>query len=193
MVSDYISYESMVAARETAKWTFWIMWATWFAGAATFSAVVVSLWLARRREKIDIKCTAGERDLIIKNVAGSQVKQGIAIEITNRTRFPITISNIGWDCGKGVYLAQMFGDKESDTLPKKIDYGERCFLWIELADSENWYDEVSKVLIKKGNDKKIKSMKLLVSTTTTKPFLFKPEKKLLSNLSDAIDKNKTKR
>ncbi|WP_455648524.1 hypothetical protein [Kluyvera sp.] len=191
MVTDYIAYESMVAARETAKWTFWIMWATWFAGAATFSAVVVSLWLARRGEKIDIKCTVGERDLIIKNVVGSQVKKGIAIEIINRTRFAITISNVGWDCGKGVYFTQMFGDKESDTLPKKIDYGERCFLWIDLNEADNWYYQISKKLLSNGNEKRIKGMKLLVSTTTTKPFLFKPEKNLLSNLSQAIEKNRT--
>lgn len=187
MDADLISYESMIAAKETARWTFWIMWATWFAGVATFGAVVLSLWLARRGEKIDIKCSVGIKDLIVKNALGISIKSGVAIEITNATRFPVTISNIGWDCGKGLFLHQQFGDKESDVIPKKLDYGERCFLWIELTQTDNWFEQVANSLIKNKKTRKIGKIRLLVSTTTTKPFKVKPDDNLLKQMSETIE------
>ncbi len=39
MDTNLIAFETLKAAQETAKWTYWMMFATWFAGAATFSAV----------------------------------------------------------------------------------------------------------------------------------------------------------
>ncbi|CFR18206.1 hypothetical protein [Yersinia frederiksenii] len=188
MDADLVSFESMIAAQETAKWTYWIMWATCFSGVATFSAVVLSLWLTRRENKVKLKCDVGQKDLIINSNVDSVVKKGIAIKITNVSRFSVVISNVGWDCGKGLYLHQLFGDHESHTLPKRIEYGEICLLWIELKDDDNWYKKMAGALTKDGRKYKTKGLKLLVSTTTSKPILVKPEKSLILTIDQEIEK-----
>ncbi|HFO2762568.1 TPA: hypothetical protein ACHJKB_005568, partial [Klebsiella variicola] len=48
MSPDYISYETLIAAREAAYWAKLSMIGTWFSGIATFLAVITSLWIALR-------------------------------------------------------------------------------------------------------------------------------------------------
>ncbi|PHM25770.1 hypothetical protein [Xenorhabdus budapestensis] len=46
MDTDLISFEAMIAAQQSAKWAYWAMFGTWFAGIATFFAVLVALFNA---------------------------------------------------------------------------------------------------------------------------------------------------
>lgn len=59
-----IDFESMLAAKEAAYWSFWTMIGTWIAGLATLSAVIVSLYLSIRAVKINISGTVGIKDLV---------------------------------------------------------------------------------------------------------------------------------
>lgn len=44
MNADYIAYETLVSAREAAKWSYWSMIGTWISAIATLSAAVVGLF-----------------------------------------------------------------------------------------------------------------------------------------------------
>lgn len=68
MDTDLIAFETLIAAQETAKWTYWMMFATWFAGAATFSAVVLTLYIANRKPVPSLKITAS--NVIISPLPG---------------------------------------------------------------------------------------------------------------------------
>ena len=46
MSPDYISYETLIAARESAYWAKLSMLGTWFSGVATLLAVITSLYIA---------------------------------------------------------------------------------------------------------------------------------------------------
>ncbi|MGM0512976.1 MAG: hypothetical protein ACQER3_09860 [Pseudomonadota bacterium] len=43
MDADTISYEAMLAAKESAHWAYVAMWATWFSGLTTLIAAIVAL------------------------------------------------------------------------------------------------------------------------------------------------------
>ncbi|MEB7559165.1 hypothetical protein NGC38_21885 [Kluyvera cryocrescens] len=187
MDTNLIAYETLLAAQETAKWTYWMMFATWFTGGATFAAVLVSLYLATHETKVRLKIKVDEKNLIIERADISAIQFGISFEITNLSTRPVTISHIGWRCGKGNYWIQKLGDAESDVLPKKIDYGERCFLWVEISEKrESWYSTIGKQLFgKRLNPEKLR---LFISTTTTEPFYAKPSKQIINNLKSEIGK-----
>jgi hypothetical protein len=94
----------------------------------TVGAVIVALWLARREGKEVIRGRAAER--MIVQMGGSQSPPLVNIEITNLTRRPVTISNIGWRVGilRRKHFVQVpdFRDPLTFRLPTKLDYGDRA-------------------------------------------------------------------
>lgn len=59
MSPDYISYETLVAARDAADWAFWSMVGTWVSGVATLFAAMVAAWAVsgwrKQEEAIELK------------------------------------------------------------------------------------------------------------------------------------------
>ncbi|HBR4257287.1 TPA: hypothetical protein L9U77_005054 [Klebsiella pneumoniae] len=51
MNADYISYESLVAAREAADWAFWSMIGTWLSALATLFAAIIAVLAIRSWRK----------------------------------------------------------------------------------------------------------------------------------------------
>ena len=98
---------------------------TWLASIATFSAVVVALYLARRDERVRLKVDA---DLMSRIEASGAVQNGcLLIRITNLSVRPVTIVLIGWCIGKGKknkHGIQRFGNPESSEIPAKLEHGE---------------------------------------------------------------------
>lgn len=70
---------------------FWGMIGNWFAGLATFLAVIVSLYLSTRQTRIKLKCFFGERIKILGD--GTNLGKCIFIEITNLSLMPINIEH----------------------------------------------------------------------------------------------------
>lgn len=71
MSSDFISFESMLAARESANWTYWIMVATWISlvtSLGTFFLAFLALNSWKQQEKTKVKMNFKKEILNLKNV-----------------------------------------------------------------------------------------------------------------------------
>src|SRR6201989_891215 len=74
----------------------WNAIGTWFAGLATFGAVVFSLYVLRRGEKVRLRMAVGLRVLI---GGGAPRQEVVSIHVTNLGDRTATIVNISWRVG----------------------------------------------------------------------------------------------
>lgn len=158
----------------------WTMIGAWFSGIATFSAVLASLHIANRKPKAHLTCKVGERIIIGKNALGESLNEdGLAITVVNQSAAPVKIVSVGWKLDKGRFFHQMLGDINSDSVPKRIEYGEQAFFWIKYK-GDDWIEKFAEELQKR--DVKIKKVRFFVGLSTGKNFYFKPEKNFLEKL-----------
>ncbi|HII0005402.1 TPA: hypothetical protein ACYX6I_000445 [Klebsiella variicola] len=134
MNADYISYESLVAARDAAKWAYWSMIGTWVAGLATFLAVLVSLYLANRRSRPVLSISI--EWCFINH--GYQTISGVAITVANLAETNFIITSVSWEMGNNKKLAQVFDHPLSAQMPAKLAAGESAMFFIENDTSNKW-------------------------------------------------------
>ncbi|PAO24634.1 hypothetical protein [Enterobacter roggenkampii] len=160
----------------------------WVSGIGTLLAVIISLYLANRRAKVRLKCDAGERIIVTQGAhPDAEHQPGVAITITNLTALPVTITSLGWECGKKNYWHQMLGDPESARLPKRLEYGEQGFFWISLTGKEEtWFEDFAQQLKERGANPQ--KMKVTVATSSGGVFRFTPDKELLNRFKTAFAK-----
>lgn len=176
MDADLISFETMIATQETAKWTFWMMFATWFAGAATFMAVITSLYIANRKPvpKFFVSQSAG---LIAPN---GQCFQAIMIDVANVGLTPIMITSIAWEFGGRDQIFNLFPSPYSTKLPKKIEHGESALFIIEAPDFNKFLKELKKDIAKAHGD--VNKLCISVRLATQHKKKFKVDKGFLETL-----------
>lgn len=134
MNADYISYESLVAARDAAKWAYWSMIGTWVSGLATFLAVLVSLYLANRRSRPVLSISI--EWCFINH--GYQTISGVAITVANVAETNFIITSVSWEMGNNKKLAQVFDHPLSAQMPAKLAAGESAMFFIENDTSNRW-------------------------------------------------------
>lgn len=134
MSTEYISYESLIAARQSAQWAFWAMIGTWVSGIATFLAVAVSLYLANRKSRPLINVSI---DGCFINT-GLQTISGVSITVANASEVNVVITGIYWEMRSSKKLAQMFDHPLSAKMPAKLAGGESVMFFIENDESDNW-------------------------------------------------------
>ncbi|WP_313759164.1 hypothetical protein [Atlantibacter hermannii] len=181
----------MLTPEESAYWT---MLGTWFTGIATFGAVVTSLFIALRKPKSKLKVIVGERDVITTGNPGS-VDHGISIQITNQSLQTAVVEKVVWKVKRNHWLFQKFDDLLSEKLPKKIEFGEVCNLWIKTSlwghsplKDGNWFADIAHILLQS----KVSPKKLwcYVITSTGQKFKVKPEKNIIERLEREIQLQK---
>lgn len=110
----------------------WMMFATWFAGATTISAVVLTLYIANRNPLPSLKITASGS--IISPLPGI-TQHGYGITAANIGSSPVVLSSILWEyCGKHKFV-QFFAHGVSSPTPKKLEHGESAFFFLSLMIS----------------------------------------------------------
>ena len=105
----------------------WNAVGTWLAGIATFVAVVVSLRLAGKAERVRMKVSAGVRLLIRGD--GTPAERQIEIGVTNLAERPVTVDSVGWAIGKGKhrqYCLQNVSGPDSSQYPVELAHGKRA-------------------------------------------------------------------
>lgn len=177
MDSEFIALETMIAAQETARWTLWMMYATWTAGAATFSAVLVSLYIANMKPKQRIKSTCNT--VIVAPLPGVSMF-GLSINIANVGIFPVVISSITWVCGGKQKLVMLFNSSASQKLPKKLEYGESAMFFAEINNFSDWKRDILGFIEK--SDGSLSKFRYVVTTATGEDITFKISKELLNTL-----------
>ncbi len=153
----------------------WNTVGTWFAGIGTCIAVAIALWLARRAEKVRLKCYVGHGLLI----GGGDAKEVLRFHITNIGERPVTIDSVGWRIGRGKNRLHAMQLRSSpDELPKKIEYGETVSFRIDFSD---WIEEFCKKILQ---DKPVKTLRAQIHTSIGYTENVKPERNLLDKLRE---------
>lgn len=192
MDSDLIALETMLAAKDTADFTFWIMIGTWVAGIATALAVIISLYVTVNQKRVRLRFDMSEKVVLSPlDSFGDSSPRGVSFKITNLSDFPVQINNLGLNCTsfpwqeKKYWYLKIDRNQLGDSLPKRIEQGEQCHLWIPLDDrEEDWFQYLSKI-ISKANCKPEK-MRIVVSTSFGKSPNFKFSRQILERLNAAL-------
>lgn len=167
MNDNFISYETMIATQDTAKWTYWMMFATWFAGAATFMAVITSLYIANKKPtpKFDVSVYSG----LIAPPEGAFTS--VMIDVANVGLTPIVLSSLAWEFAGKDIIFNTFPSPYSDKLPKKIEHGESAKFIIEARNFNIYLLEFKKKILASGGD--IDKLRLVVTLATRHKKRFK--------------------
>lgn len=134
---------------DKAHWDFINSFANWISAFGTVGAVVVSLWLAFRPERLSLKVTAGVRVVIVPGAQGP-LPRYITITAINRGRRLAKVTGIGWTFGGKSKrsrrdLFQMPGDQRdgmSSPIPVMLDDGQQAQWMFEMA---SWLEQAHKI------------------------------------------------
>lgn len=143
MNSDYISYEALLAARQSAYWAKLAMLGTWFSGVATLLAVMTSLYIALKDRMALIGGKVRSGHIFTENYEGPF----ISVTIVNRSLHSIRIKAIFWNVGGEIEIQQHFEKLESDPLPKRLEYGDEAHYRI-LLRNDVWLQKMAQRLTK---------------------------------------------
>jgi hypothetical protein len=166
---------------------------TWLAGIGTLSAVIVSLYLARRESSTKLSISAGHRILV---TPGQKAKPDYCvIRIVNIGFRPAKITGIGWKVGmfkKRYWVQTTQSDHLSSQLPIKLEHGDEASYFIAFVGDgtyPNWIDSFAKDTLGKKPDLNQHTIKVQVFSSVGKMFEKKIEKGLRQRIVEtAINK-----
>ena len=149
-------------------WLFINTFAPWLSALATFSAVLVSLYLATKDRRVTLKVSAGVRILV-----SPQTKLECAdVSVVNIGRREVTVKSIGWQFGlfRTTSIFQLpSGNPLSSQLPiRLLDGGEASF-YFPLDAGSHWMKSMTTHLGKRPWINAA-TMKVIILTSTGKTF-----------------------
>lgn len=188
MDSDLIAFETLLSARdallaaqETARWTFWIMVATWVAGISTTAAVVVSLYLANRKPKPILYSSISSCILQPLGVGIVGMKQGLVINVANAGSVPVQLSGIEWTFDSKIKIAQFFDNTHSDVFPRKLRSGESASYYL-IFNKNDWASFRESISDHGGN---IDKLAYNVNIGTGKAFKYKVDQETINLIKNS--------
>ena len=161
----------------------WNAVGTWVAGIATFCAVLVSLYLAQRSERIRIKIVAGIREVYAGD--GSPPEKNVQISVVNLGDRPVIINSVGWKIGTGKnarLCIQPVSGNWTHNYPKEIAHGEQASFLISFKATPNWLSEFAKGFVQDVSHKNLKTLRALVHTSLGQSIKATPESGLLEKI-----------
>lgn len=176
MSPDYISYETLIAARESAYWAKLSMIGTWFSGVATLLAVITSLYIALRDRMAFIGGTVRCGHIITED----DVKPIIGVTVVNRSLHAIKIKAIYWNVGGENDLQQLFRNAESDPLPVKLEHGDEANFRIILNDDDSWLRRMALRMRKLNSHPK--KLKCIIMLSTGEKHKLKVDKRVKNKI-----------
>lgn len=170
-------------------WDFINSFANWISAFGTVGAVVVSLWLALRPERITLSVSAGIRVVIIPGVQVAPARF-ITISAVNRGKRVAKVTGIGWAYGgrrrkNRRTLLQLPGDPRdgmSSPIPVLLDDGQQA-QW--MFPKEAWMEQIDK-LYSEDWRKTIRSFVVEVSTSVGHTFRAPVDQALKEALIEAM-------
>lgn len=187
MDTDLIALESLITAQQallaaqvTARWTFWIMVATWVAGLSTTAAVVVSLYLANRRPRPIINSSISA---CILQPIGRGMENGIVISVANAGAVPVVVCGIEWTFNTKVKMAQFFERTHSDVFPRNLGAGEMASYYLILK-RDNWAKKFIESISDSGGS--IDKLAYHVKIGTGQSFKHKVDKETIKLIKNSV-------
>ena len=173
-------------------WQFIITFAPWLSAIGTIVAVFISVYLARRQERMRLEVSAGHRLMITPGQKGPHPEY-ILIHIVNIGQREVQINNIGWTVGlfkkQRQYAVQVIEpDRLSSPLPVWLRYGEQANYYIPLGKKREWLEGFINDFYKLRPKSRVKHTKIQASTSIGKTFESTIEKVLQKIILESIEK-----
>lgn len=161
----------------------WNAAGTWVAGIATLLAVLVSLHLARRSERVRIKGTAGLRLIFAGD--GTPAEEHLQIGVVNHGDRVVIVNSVGWRIGKkggSRFCIQPVSGKWTQDYPKQLAHGEQASFLVSFKATPDWPTNFAKEFVRDVSDKNLKTLRALVHTSLGQTIEVVPEHDLLLKL-----------
>lgn len=161
----------------------WNAVGTWVAGSATFSAVLVSLHLARISERVRLKVFAGLR-LVIRG-DGTPLEEHLNIGVTNLGDRAVTVHTVGWAVGKRKqrrHCIQTVSGPWTAQYPIELQHGKAVSFMVSFSHTPTWLTEFANDFLKSISDKEMDTLVVQIHTSVGQTIEVKPEKDLLERL-----------
>ena len=164
----------------------WNAVGTWVAGIGTLAAVIVSLRLAGRADRLRLRASVGLRIIIAGD--GNPSEEQVAFTVVNLGDRAVTVNSIGWRVGKkrltrhcmqplyGVYTHQ---------YPKQLAHGEQATFLVSLLALPGWPKDFAMGFVRDLTPKNLATLRGLIHTSIGEVVEVQPEKELLERLSKA--------
>jgi hypothetical protein len=164
---------------------------SWLAGVGSLAAVITSLWLARRSNIIRLGIRASHVQIVTPGESDSP--DYVQINIVNKGLRPAKITGVGWQVGilRKIHLVQLFGDVNSDQLPKMINEGEEVNLFVKFHaqyDGDDWIVRFPQKALLPNYRWRLMNLKVVAFTSVGQTFKKKIEKTLKKTLHEASAK-----
>ena len=164
----------------------WNAVGTWLAGIATFAAVVVSLHLARKADRVRMQANAGIRLIFAGD--GSPAEEHVGISAVNRADRPVTINSIGWRIGKGKnarHCIQPVYGQHTHQYPKQLAYGDQATFLVSFKAMPSWPKDFATGFVQDVRPKNLKTLRAIINTSVGEIIEVVPENNLLERLREA--------
>ena len=125
LVASFLAVSPVALAEDSTTLQFWGVVGTWVAGLSTFSAVVVSLCLAYKQDKIRLRINSGI-------VSTSYDARRRLIEVVNNGNRPAKIISLMWQSGKRQTMHIPLNVFNSP--PPFLNYGEVYYYTVHQDD-----------------------------------------------------------
>ena len=170
------------------KLQLWNVIGAWFAGVATFAAVLVSLWLARRGERVDLAVRVGLRSIFAGD--GSPPAKALSFDVTNRGARPVTVVSIGWVVGKGKarkYCMQTTSGPHTANYPLELQHGKSANFLVSFEFTPTWAFEFATGFLPDQESPTLKTLRALVHTSVGTTVAVRPEVAILTLLGTKVE------
>jgi hypothetical protein len=163
----------------------WNTIGTWVAGAATVGAVILSLHLARRAERIRVRTTVGVRLVFAGD--GTPAEEHVGFTIVNLGDRPVTINSVGWRVGKGKnarHSIQPLHGQYTSQYPKQLAHGEQATFMVSFLALPSWPKEFATGFVQDLSQGNLRTLRALIHTSAGETIEVKPEENLLQRLRE---------
>ena len=163
----------------------WNAIGTWVAGIATFAAVVVSLHLARRVEKVRLRARVGIRQMFQGD--GTPGQELLEFHVTNLGDRPVTVVSLGWSIGKGKkrrFGLQTLCGPYTAQHPKELAHGQSASFHVSFISAPNWANDFVSKFVDSGPEP-LDTLRAQVHTSVGPSTDVQPEDNVFNKLKEA--------
>jgi hypothetical protein len=160
------------------------------AALTTLAAVLVSLWLARRRPKSDLKISVNKMQCAVGD--GSPIEEIILFRVTNCGEHPVVLTAISWIAGSGkkkVAMLQVF-DGYEPQLPCTISHADSYQAIVHLRNRPQWLRQFVDIMVKGDTKKALRTLRVQASTSLDETISAKPGEQFLAALRESCDRER---
>ena len=146
-------------------------------------AVVVSLHLARKAERVNVRGSVGVRLVFAGD--GSPAEQHVGFTVVNLGERPVNVASIGWCVGKRKskrFCIQPVVGRYTQHYPRLLAYGEQASFLVSFQVAPNWTKEFAAGFVEDVSDKNLKTLRGMINFSVGQSIEIVPEASLLERL-----------